>query len=241
VAREEKISRKDLRQPDEFLTLSRRAADWVADNRATVLTVTGGLLVVLIAVVAYQAISASREASAGHAYAAAQALAGEGNYEEAANAFADVVASHGGTEHALLARLQQANALLQAKRVEEAVVAYQGFLDAGPPTDYLRQLAETRLALVNEERGKHAEAVAEYASAAGTSSLFSDDALIGEARTAEAMGDSAKAKELYERFLEDYPASDRRPLVTARLIALGWSPPKKTAEQAPKPADPEAS
>jgi len=236
VPRSQRITRKDLRQPDEFLTLSRRAGAWVGENRTAVLTAAGAVVVVLVAVIAYRAIGASREAGAARAYYAAQALATGQKYEEAAKAFREVVDGYGGTEHAALARLQEANALLQAGRPAEAAVAYERFLDAGAPADYLRQLAQTRLAYTAEARGESAAALAAYAAATDTAELFAGDALLGEARAAEALGDTAKARTLYERYLEKYPASDRSAVASARLVALGGTPPAP-AEKAPAAAE----
>jgi len=103
--------------------------------------------------------------------------------------------------------------------------AYQVFLDAGAPTDYLRQLALTRLGQAYEKGGKPAEAQAAFAAAADLVGPFGDEALLGEARVAEEAADSAKARALYEQFLEKYATSDRRALVMSHLIALGWKLP----------------
>jgi predicted negative regulator of RcsB-dependent stress response len=225
VARTQKIRRKDLRQPDEFITLSRRAITYAEENRTTVFLVMGAIATLLLAVLAYRTVRTSREASAAQAYGQAHALLGDRKYPEAATAFQQAADSYGSTIHARLAQLQRANALLLGDRPGEAAEAYQKFLDAGAPTDYLRQLALTRLGQAHEKSGRPAEADAAFAAAADLAGPFSDEALLGEARVAEQAADSAKAKALYEQFLEKYPTSDRRALVTSRLVALGWSPP----------------
>jgi predicted negative regulator of RcsB-dependent stress response len=230
VARSPKIRRKDLRQPDEFLTFSRQAAQYLTDNRNTVLAVVGGVVVMIAAVVAFQAINASRETSAAIAYQAGQSMMADKQYPEAAAAFRDVVDRYGSTEHGILARLQAGHALLQAGSPAEAALAYEGFLTAGPPTDYLRQLAQTRLAYANEARGEFATAQAAYAAAVAEGGMFTMDALLGEARAAEAAGDTAQARQLYERFLKEYPAASQRQVVTARLVSLGWSPSDEPAD-----------
>ena len=225
MARTLKIRRKDLRQPDEFITLSRRALAYAEENRTTVLLATGAIVTVLVAVLAYHAVGASREAGAAQAYGQAHVLLGDRKYPEAATAFQQAADSYGSTTHARLAQLQQANALLLADRPGEAAEAYQKFLDAGPPTDYLRQLALTRLGQAQEKNGKPAEAQAAFATAADLAGPFGDEALLGQARATEQAANSAKARALYEQFLEKYPTSDRRALVTSHLIALGWSLP----------------
>jgi outer membrane protein assembly factor BamD (BamD/ComL family) len=230
LARPAKIRRKDLLQPDEFLTLSRRAAAWATANRTTVIAAASAAAVLLIAIVGYNLVAMSRESSAAQGYAAAQSLLADRKYAEAATAFKDVASRYPGTGHGVLAELQAGNALLLADRPAEAALAYERFLKRSPPADYLRQLALTRLAYSAERRDNPTEARTLYASAASEAGIFAEDALLGEARVAEQSGDTAKARELYERFLEAYPASDRRSIVTARLLRLGWVPPSASGE-----------
>lgn len=225
MARTTRIRRKDLRQPDEFITLSRRAITYAEENPTTVLLVMGAILTLLVAVLVYRTLRASREASAAQAYGQAHALLGDRKYPEAATAFQQTADSFGSAAYARLAKLQRANALLLGGRPDEASEAYRAFLDAGVPTDYLRQLALTRLGQAHDKDGKPAEAQAAFAAAADLAGPFGDEALLGEARVAEKAADSAKARALYEQFLEKYPTSERRALVVSHLIALGWSPP----------------
>ena len=65
---EHRLTRKDLRQPDEFQTLSRQAMDFVEANRTAVMAALAAVIVLLLAIVAYRMISQSREASASAAY-----------------------------------------------------------------------------------------------------------------------------------------------------------------------------
>ena len=225
MAHTERIRRKDLRQPDEFLTLSRRAVAYAEENRTTFFIVIGGIVVLLAAVLIFRAVRASRQASAAQAYAQAHVLLDDKKYADAATAFQQVADTYSSTSYAALSQLDAANALLLADRAAEAATAYQKFLDAGPPTDYLRQVALVRLGHAQEQDGKPADAARTFASAAELAGPYAEEALAGQARTAEVSGDQAAAKDLYARFLEKYPQSDRRPLVTSRLVALGGTPP----------------
>jgi len=237
VAHTQKIRRKDLRQPDEFITLSRRAMAYTEANRTTVLLVTGAVVTLLLAVLAYRAARASREGSAAQAYGQAHVFLADHKYSEAATAFQQTADSYGSTIHARLAQLQRANALLLGDRPIEAAEAYQAFLDSGPPTDYLRQLALTRLGQAQERNGKSAEAQAAFAVASDVAGPFGDEALLGQARVAQQAGDGARARALYEQFLEKYPTSSLRAVVTSRLVTLGWSPPAgSSAASAPSAA-----
>jgi predicted negative regulator of RcsB-dependent stress response len=229
VAHTERIRRKELRQPDEFVTLSRRAVVYLDENRTVFFMVLGGVILLLVAVLAYRTVRSSRQASAAQAYGQAHALLDDKKYAEAATAFQQVADGYSSTTYARLAQLEAANALLLAEKPAEAAAAYQKVLDAGPPTDYLRQLALVRLGQAEEQNDKATEAARAYASAAEMTGPYAEEALVGQARIAEASGDSKSAVDLYARFLEKYPESDRRALVTSRLASLGWTAPAAPA------------
>lgn len=232
MARTEKLRRKDILEPDEFITLSRQAITFAQENRTALLTGAGLLALVLVAVVAYQVISASRHERAGQAYHAAHRLLADRKYPEAATAFQEVVATYGSTTYAALSELQAGNALLAAGRASDAAAAYQGFLDGRPPTDSLRQAAQVGLAYAQEQEGRLADARGSFAAAVAGTGPFGEDALLGQARMAEAVGDQAAAKALYEQLLDNYPESDRREFARDRLARLGWSPPAQEQPEA---------
>jgi outer membrane protein assembly factor BamD (BamD/ComL family) len=227
VARTEKLTRKDLRQPDEFQTLSRQALEWVEQNRTAVMAALGAVIVVLIAVVAYQMISQSREDSAATAYVEARALLTDKKYKEAAGRFDEVANRYGSTSYGSLALLERGNALLLSGQAAEAASAYQRYLQSSPATDYLRQLGHTRLGYAQEQAGKPREAQQSFAAAAAEPGPFSAEALFGAARNAEAAGDTTKAKDFYAQLLEKHPATNYRAVATAHLVALGGTPPDK--------------
>jgi predicted negative regulator of RcsB-dependent stress response len=229
VAHTERIRRKELRQPDEFVTLSRRAVAYLDENRTVFFMVLGGAVLLLVAVLAFRAVRSSRQASAAQAYGHAHTLLDDKKYPEAATAFQQLADGYTSTSYATLAQLEAANALLMAGKPAEAAPAYQKFLDAGPPTDYLRQLALVRLGHAEEQNEKPAEAARAYASAAEMTGPYAEEALAGQARVAEAAGDTKAATDLYVRFLEKYPESNRRALVTSRLANLGWTAPAAPA------------
>jgi predicted negative regulator of RcsB-dependent stress response len=230
VARtEQRLTRKDLRQPDEFQTLSRQALTFVETNRNAVMAALVGAIVLLLAIVAYRMISQSREANASTAYSEARALLTDKKYGEAAIKFEQVASNYGGTSYGPLAVLERANALLLADQATDAAAAYERFLQNPPPTDYLRQLAHTRLAYAQEKLGKIADAESTFGTAATEPGPFAAEALFGAARTAESGGNADKAKDFYTQLLEKHPTSEYRDVAVAHLIALGGTPPAPKA------------
>ncbi len=222
---EQRLTRKDLRQPDEFQTLSRQALEFVEANRTMVIAALGAVIVLLLAIVAYRMISQSREAGASSAYTEARQLLTDKKYADAAARFDEVANRYAGTSYGPLALLERGNALLLSDQAADAASAYERFLQSSPPTDYLRQLGHTRLAYAQEKLGKTADAQKSFTTASTEPGPFAAEALFGAARTAEAAGDATKAKELYAQLLEKHPTTDYRSVATAHLIALGGTPP----------------
>lgn len=230
---EQRLTRKDLRQPDEFLTLSRQLMAFVEDNRTAVMAALGAVIVLLLAIVAYRMISQSREASASAAYTAARGLLTDKKYGDAAVKFDQVASQYGGTNYGTLAILERGNALLLADQASDAATAYERFLQSSPPTEYLRQLAHSQLGYAQEKLGKQADAERSFTTAASEPGPFVAESLFGAARNAEASGNADKAKDLYMQLLDKHPTSEFRDVATAHLIALGGTPPQKdTAEAA---------
>ena len=235
---EQRLTRKDLRQPDEFLTLSRQTMAFVEANRNAVMAALAGVIVLLLAIVAYRMISQSREASASATYAEARALLTDKKYGEAAAKFDDVAQRYAGTSYGPLATLERGNALLLANQPSEAAVAYMRFLESSPPTPYLRQLANTQLGYAREKLALTDDAEKAFMAAANETGPFAAEALSGAARNAEAGGKPDKAKGLYTQLLEKYPASEFRDVASAHLLALGGSiPDAKAAPSGPDAAE----
>jgi outer membrane protein assembly factor BamD (BamD/ComL family) len=228
VARtEHRLTRKDLRQPDEILTITRQGLRFVEENRAAVTAALGAIIVLLLAIVAYRTISLSREASAATAYTEARALLSDKKYGEAAIRFDDVATRYSGTSYGPLALLERGNALILADQAADAATVYERFLQGSPPTNYLRQLGYTRLGYAQEKLGKSAEAQRSFGTAAAEPGPFVAEALFGAARNAEIAGDTAKAKELYVQLLEKHPTTEYRDVAVTHLINLGGTPPAK--------------
>jgi len=230
VARtEQRLTRKDLRQPDEFQTLSRQAIDFVEANRNAVMAALAAVIVLLLAIVAFRMISQSREASASVAYTEARALLTAKKYGDAAVKFEDVASRYASTSYGSIAILERGNALLLADQAADAAAAFEKFLQSSPPTDYLRQLAHAQLGYAQEKLGKPADAERSFATAAAEPGPFAAEAMFGAARTAEAAGNADKAKDLYSQLLEKYPQSEYRDVASAHLVALGGTVPAAKA------------
>src|SRR5581483_6745461 len=134
-AKRVRISRKSLRQPDEFQTIAGSVLTW-AEQHVRELLVAAGLLVALgVVVVAAARYRTSREAAAAAAFQGARALLEAGKLPEAEKAFAELRRDYGTTSFGRLAPLYQGHALARAGDHAGAATAYEEFSPARrPPT-----------------------------------------------------------------------------------------------------------
>src|SRR5579884_786164 len=197
-AKRVRISRKSLRQPDEFQTIAGSVLTW-AEQHVRELLVAAGLLVALgVVVVAAARYRTSREAAAAAAFQGARALLEAGKLPEAEKAFAELrrAGDHAG-----------------------AATAYEEFLAGAPPADYLRQEALDALGHAKEAGGDAAGALDAYTRAGALDGPFRSDALLGVGRLDEAAGRTADAQAVYRKLLAEAPNAALAEFLRSKLPA----------------------
>jgi tetratricopeptide (TPR) repeat protein len=220
-AKRVRISRKSLRQPDEFQTIAGRALTW-AEQHVRELLVAAGLLVALAAIaVAAARYRTSREAAAAAAFQGARVLLETGKLSEAGKAFADLRRDYGTTSFGRLAPLYQGHALARAGDLAGAATAYEEFLAGAPPADYLRQEALDALGHAKEAAGDAAGALDAYTRAGALDGPFRTDALLGVGRLDEAAGRMADAQAVYRKLLAEAPNAALAEFLRSKLPAEG--------------------
>jgi predicted negative regulator of RcsB-dependent stress response len=216
-AKRVKISRKALRAPDEFHTISGRVTDWARQH----LAVLGGAGVLLVGLLigigvlgwhrATQAEAAALRFRDAHAAFAADKL------DEALASFLAVAADYPQTPSGRLAILYRAHALIRQGKAEEAATAYGEYLATSPPSEALRQVGLSGLAHARELAGDQAGALASYTDAAAVPGPLRTDALLAAARLNESGGNVARAKELYRQVPPGEASPELRDLLAAKL------------------------
>ncbi|MGH7768590.1 MAG: hypothetical protein ACREQP_14150, partial [Candidatus Binatia bacterium] len=81
-----RITRKEIRQPDRFVTLLRRGVSFFTDNRILVIVAAAILVVIVAALVGWDLYSSRQNRLAAEEYARAVNLYHEGKYKEALEA-----------------------------------------------------------------------------------------------------------------------------------------------------------
>ncbi|HLK12029.1 MAG TPA: tetratricopeptide repeat protein [Candidatus Binatia bacterium] len=216
-AKRVRISRKSLRQPDEFQTIAGGAFTWAEQHVRELLTGVGVLVAIAVAAIAVGRYRASREAAAAYAFQSARAVLEAGKFKDAATAFADLRRDYGSTSFGRLAGLYAGHALARAGDLAGAATAYEEFLAGTPPADYLRQEALDSLGHVKEAGGDASGALDAYTRAGALDGPFRTDALLGAARLDEAAGKTAEAQELYRKLLAEASNGELQEFLRSKL------------------------
>ncbi|MFI5397326.1 MAG: tol-pal system YbgF family protein [Candidatus Binatia bacterium] len=216
----QRFRRKDLKRPDEFISLGRQVLTWATENaRVMSWGLAAGAAVVLLIMGGFSIRNARvRQANEDLGRALADFYAG--NYTQAATQLNDVASRWQSTAAGRVAALYAANADLKSGNLENAVVVLQEFLGSQDWPSYLRQEALVALGFAFERKADMVNAAARYQEAGGLDGPYKAAAVLGEGRCREQMGEKDKARELYQRFTHDFPDASETELVAAKLQLL---------------------
>ena len=225
-----KISRKELlKKPDEFMTLSEKAALFVSEHskafKAGVAALVA-LLLIYVGVTSYiHYVNKKGQTAYNKAYHevldSLNQTPKEGEAKKAGELFSQVIKDYGSSKVSLLALPQMAYLEFQEKKYDEAFSRYDAFLKESPAVEY-RDMADLAIAACHEEKGdftKGIEVLQRVASA--PSGIFRAEALFNLARLYKLANQNAKAKETVEKFVTTFPSSPFFPLAKAYLAE--WS------------------
>lgn len=219
-----KLRHKDLKQPDEFISLSNRAIAWAQKNQTTVLAAVGVAVAVVLVAAGVRWYAQSRaEASARQFYGANELFKRE-QWDQAQKDFASLASAYGGTPYGNLAKLYAGRAALNASKPGEALPFLTEFV-ASPPSPALEQIGRIALARALADTSNVTGAREQLDRAMLLDGPLKPEALIRLARIEESDGSKEKAIELYKQYLTDEPDGSAAPLARARLLALGVQPP----------------
>ena len=242
-----KLSKKELKQPDQFVGFwqiaSARLGRFAAKNAKVLVVSVSALTTVAVGMVVMSWVAEGRAARASAALERVQQIAGaelaaagspmktdnipryatEKERLEGALAALD---GHFKSAHGPLAdeaALVRGGFLLSLGRADEAQGTYEKLL-AGRLDARLRFLAHEGLAYALERKGKLAEAQATFAKlgsdAMTLGDFYKDRARYQEARLAELQGNPAEATRIYHEVLEKNPTTSLREEISSRLALL---------------------
>lgn len=218
-----KISRKDLKRPDEFQTFVESAQEFLFANlrqliiSAVVVVVSAGIV---LGVYMYER---RRDRITGdHFYAALGALNAK-QYKSAEEQFTKLAQTESGRRLGKLAGFYLGVAYLGDNDLAHARDALVAFV-ADEHDATFANLALTNLGVIYERMGEYAKAAGAYQQAASLGGPEQVRAQLGFARMLAKQGQRDAAVAVYRAFLAAHPFVQQRQEVVESLAMLGASP-----------------
>jgi tetratricopeptide (TPR) repeat protein len=159
------IQRRRLKEPDEFLTLSRRFLEYARQHEREVTFAALGLLAVVGLALGVRWYHSWEESKAEAAFGAARRDFTAQKFQPAAEGFRRVIGNWPETSHGHLAFVYLGNSYAELGKTKEAEEAFQQALQQDSD-DLLRQIAHYNLGLLKMKEGDKAGASTELGAAA---------------------------------------------------------------------------
>ena len=210
-----KIRKKELKKPDEFITLSSKIIIWCQDNTRIVIGVLASVAVLIAITSAVFLFKARRETKARGLYEEALSLyqvespsnAGAIDYSMAAAKLEEVKQRYRSTKVATNVLIDLGNIYFQEGDYEKAIACYTDFLQRTDVSHPLHDQALESLGETYEAKASWQEAVEVYQRLASEGApVYQAQAQLYLGRVYEAIGDKQKAMTHYDNYLNDSPA-----------------------------------
>jgi tetratricopeptide (TPR) repeat protein len=226
-----KISKKKLKEPDEFITFTERTFLFVRKHLREVVIGTSVVVAIVIALSLFQMWEKRKEAeaqvtfaSAMEAYQKATSSYGETTgqgLKEALGKLEEVAKRYPRTGPGKLSYLYQGNLHLRQGSYDEAIKAFTTFLDKGGQEKLLRAFATEGLAYAYEGKKDFAKALEYYQRAIESAeSLPMQNAHLGAGRCFERLGKREEALASYRAYLKAAQKSQESNMVEHRVALL---------------------
>lgn len=240
MSKSAELSRKEIKQPDQFQAVAGEAASWLTGHRRTAVIAGTVAAVGLLAAVAVSAYVERRSAGAAALLSEVYRTAGgevsavplpglpgpffqsdAARQKAVAQAAEKLLAEYPGTSQAALAALAKGDAHLRLGEFDAALAAYQIYLSSAKRNDSFRFSALEGLALAAEGKGDAAGALAGWVRLGAEVPGQSDRADLERARLLAASGKVEEARALLTSFSDAHKSSMLTGEAAERLAKLG--------------------
>ncbi|MGH7826840.1 MAG: tetratricopeptide repeat protein [Candidatus Binatia bacterium] len=221
-----RLTRKDIRQPDKFITVAQSFYDSAQKHRFKIFLAAGAVAVAVVVFLGWRFYVNHQNALAGQEFSRALTLYRDANYQDAIPAF-QKVETYGRSHFYPLALLYQTNSYFALKDIDKAIETGRRLVGMGNMDSLVRQSALVSLAAAEEQKGLCKEAIEHYAEAEriyysdarNVPGPLKDKATLGKARCSAQLGDAKGAIAAYREYLKQ---GDREltPYVSAQIAEL---------------------
>ncbi len=236
-----RVSRKEIKQPDEFVSFWMKVYEYAQLHRRRVIAGISAVVAVLVLIWAGIAYSEKRERDASRLFSKAQMAliasheeSSEKSKEQAEEILTDLVQRYSRTHAAQGARALLGNIYYQRREFEKSIEMYEALAQSKPKNLTLRAMADEGVAYSYEQKGEWDKALTYYERLAlSPLERFSQEGLWGVARCYEMQHKLDQALETYRKFLATYPHSSKAQearSVIARLSEAGAHSEAATSE-----------
>ena len=223
----EKLSKKEIEQPDWFHTEFTRIGEFISRRRIQVAWIAGIVAFCLIASSGWYLYRINYEKKAGQLYAQARSAAyanvPAGREKNAIKLYESVIAKYPGSRAAVTAYYRLGNLYFNLGEIDRSAGAYGEFIKRSPKNSDLVALAYMSLGYCHEAKGDLLKALASFRDAIGAKGgkFFEAVAYRDMARICEEMKEPGKAVEYYRKALEKSSDPAMNLLLKRKIATLG--------------------
>ena len=232
MTRIKKIIKKKLKEPDEFITVSERTYFFIAHHSKSIAVGGGIVLILLLSFFFFQRWEKKNEGNAYQmfnlaveTYQMVSTPYREGSLQEYKNVlekFNETITKFSRTSSGKLSVLYKGNIHLRLGEFEEAIKAYESFLQKAGKEKPYRSLAMEGLGYSYEGRKDYEKAVNAFQKVIDLAENFQlGNAYLGMGRCYEKLGKNKEALETYKNFLKVSQKSQMTNIVLRKISNLG--------------------
>ena len=233
MPRKIKVSKKKVKEPDEFISTSSLIINYVKNNYRNIIPVAAVVLIVAIITVGWFYYSSKREKEAAHLFYQSKQLYNsskniQNNYQSVVERyrlslgkFEDIRNEYSGTSSAIESLFYIGDCHYNLREYDKAVDNYEQFLNISRKGNYLRYFAFEGLGYCYEEKGDYEKALEHFTKSMEEGGIdIKELAYLNIARCYEALNNKAKALEFYKKLIDDQNNSIFSELVQNKVEIL---------------------
>lgn len=231
MAGSKKIAKKELKQPDQFHTVTFNVIQYLSKNRRKIYIASGIIGLVVLLLIAWGIYDLNYEKNANLMYSQAYnsyTLAGTSEdgketYEKAIDIYEELVRKYPRSDAAKLSFYNAGNLYYDLHDIDKSIEAYQNFLHKCPKYNMLTSLAYYGLGYCYEYKKDFEKAIESFENSNKNREdlQFASINYVNIARIYEEMGKTEQALEFYRKALKQTPDPLIEAIVKNKVVTLG--------------------